>query len=197
MTTESVKTMEGELLPLKEIGKNYIGNPEDALRFVNIKEVIESHEVGDIISVKAGGYALFKGFKDATNVVLFLSDKVALSFNSERTTGKQIMKKLKEVLAQIGSENADRLRGAEVIYTFKLLEGLDGNYLTLVKMEFTGVVKEFESKVEVSGADSLLNVPSKEESPVVFVETQERKNSLKKPDGGIDYGKLLNKKEKH
>jgi hypothetical protein len=188
MTTENVKTLEGMVLPLKPVGKNYVGNPEEALRFVDIKEVLDSLSIGDMFSVKATGYALFKGYHDTINVALFLSDKVALSFSTERTTGKQIDKKLKDVLASIGEENEERLRGAEVIYTFKVLKGLAGNYLAVVKMVFTGVVKEFESKVEVSGIDNVKR-PDTPENPKVEVQEATVKT------GGVDYAKFLKRKE--
>ena len=201
MTTESVKTMEGYTLPIKAIGKNYTGDPEEALRFVDIKAAIEDHDVGDFITVKVSGYALFRGYNDATNVVLFLSDRVAMSFDISRTTGKQVYAQLKKVIAELGDEYEDKLRGAEAIYTFKILEGLKGNYLALVKLEFTGEVKEFESKVEVSGFDSLkgnltsqpkqdgLTTTPTQTSTVVVGEMQSHT--------GVDYSKFLNKKVKH
>jgi hypothetical protein len=201
MTTESVKTIEGYTLPIKAIGKNYTGNPEEALRFVDIKAAIEDHDVGDFITVKASGYALFKGYNDATNIALFLSDRVAMSFDISRTTGKQVHTQLKKVITELGEEYEDNLKGAEVIYTFKVLEGLKGNYLALVKLEFTGEVKEFESKVEVSGFDSLkgnlttapkqdgLTTTPTQTSTVVVGEMQSHT--------GVDYSKFLNKKVKH
>lgn len=194
MTTESVKMENGEVIPLKPVSKNYEGDPEQALRFVDIKGLLESHKVGDTIAVKSTGYAFFNGYHDATNIVLFVGDKVAFSFNRDRTTGKQIYSKLKGVLDVIGVENGDRLRGAEVIYTFKVLEGLEGNYLALVKMEFTGVVKDFESNVEVLGAE---NLKQSTLTPKTSNEDEEVATLVTTKSKGVDYSKFLNTKVKH
>lgn len=203
MTTESVN-IDGVAFPIKPISKTYEGDPEQALRFVDIKALLDSHKVGDMITVKSSGFAFFKGYHDATNIVLFVGDKVAFSFNRDRTTGKQVYSKMKAVLENIGLENGDRLRGAEVIYTFKVLEGLEGNYLSLVKMEFTGVVKDFESNVEVLGADVLKNTaqkqPAEEKVTEITVGTfspSEYESIKAGKKGGVDYSKFLNQKVKH
>lgn len=160
MKTEEVKYKKNE---------KYKDNAEEGLRFVDIKSLLDEYKAGDELVFHVTGYTIVSGYQGKPNILLFIGEREALSFSTQRTTGKSIIQNLKKTLSKLEvkyGENAESiLRGAEAIYTLKILNGLSGNYFGLVSIEFTGNVSEKTFDAEISGDDKLLQMTLPEFEP--------------------------------
>lgn len=144
-------------LPLKpmKVPEGYEGSEEDLLRFVDVKTLIASLGKDTKFRVLVDYYKFGLGYNDKPNVIFYLPEKRAISFSADRTTGKKFREIIERIVAEHPhlKDTLNTTSGRRQFYAhFKVFEGLEGNYLGLIKLDFTGVVNEDkQSSIEISG----------------------------------------------